>query len=150
MILELSAKQVRKYAVPLIYECMGDEIGEQAETAWANDSGDETWLYAIFDAEGLVGIGGLGSEISKRKIWLGYLAVRPNQRRCGVGRQLLSHVEGVARSRGYREIYVETYDHPTFAAARQLYEKTGYSQIGELPEYLDDGSDALYYRKKLI
>jgi len=147
--IELSAKQVIEYAVPLIYQTMGEQLGERAEAEWEGATGDETGVYARFDAHGLVAIGGIGAEISKRKVWLGYLAVRSDRRGRGIGGLLLSYVEDIARSRGYREIFVETYAHPIFTAACKLYEKAGYQRVGELAEYLDDGSDVIFYRKQL-
>lgn len=147
--IELSNTQCRDYAIPLIYECMGELVGQKAEAVWAGEEGEQSGLFGWFDGDRLVGIVGVGSELSKRKVWLGYFAVHPGYRRKGLGMKMLAFVEGVMRQRGYREIFIETYDHPTFEAACALYEKAGYRRVGELPEFLDDGSDALFYRKKL-
>jgi putative acetyltransferase len=44
----------------------------------------------------------------------------------GVGRALLTHVLGVARSRGYRRVSLETGTTSEFAAARALYSAAGF------------------------
>lgn len=44
----------------------------------------------------------------------------------GVGRALLAHLLGVARSRGYRRVSLETGTTSEFAAARALYNAAGF------------------------
>jgi len=149
MFIELSATQARLYAVPLIRETMGEEIGNTAESEFSNAETECSGLYGHFDDSGLCAVCGIGSELSRRKVWLGYLAVRKDKRRTGLGSSGLRFIEELAAKLGYRHILVETYDHPTFAVARRLYEKSGYKPVGELADYMDDGSDALYYRKTL-
>lgn len=147
--IELSAKQVRELAVPLIRETMGDCIGDRAEAEWAEAVGDDTGVYGYFLANKLVGVGGVGYAFSGKKVWLGYLAVRPEFRRCGIATALLRNAEMAAHVLGYEWMYIETYAHPAFEAAVEFYEATGYQRVGELAEFLDDGSDAIYYRKRL-
>jgi len=148
--IELSLRQSRELAVPLIYSCMGELVGAKAEEEFAAcDDSSESDLWGLFDRDTLISIAGIGCSISSRKTWLGYLAVHPNYRRQGLASLGLSLMESIALSRGFREMFVETYDHPIFAPACALYVRAGYKLVGELPEYLDDGSDALFYRKRL-
>ncbi|WP_374596367.1 GNAT family N-acetyltransferase [Sphingosinicella sp.] len=54
------------------------------------------------------------------------LFVRPEARSMGVGRTLLERLIETARSRGYREIWLDTL--PTMQAAQQLYRRFGFAQ----------------------
>jgi len=149
-VIQLSIAQVMNYAVPMIRQCMGAEVGSRAEGEFSTDSeGDSTGLYGLFDRGTLICIAGIGSEISSKKVWLGYLAVHPDYRGKGLGKHGLQYVEEVARDRGYEWMFVETYGNPIFDAAISLYEASGYIHVGELLDYLDDGSDVVYLRKTL-
>lgn len=75
------------------------------------------------------------------------LAVEPRARRQGVATALLQHALTEARTRGARcmllEVSVEN------AAARALYDRTGFVEVGRRPRYYADGSDALVLRAGL-
>lgn len=148
--IQLSGQQAAEYGVPLIKMCMDEESGRRAEESFTGDEEGPTGLYGLFDKDVLTCIAGIGAEISRKKVWLGYLAVHPAYRHQGLGSRCLLYAEEEAKSRGYCWIFVETYDSPIFESAVRLYKQKGYKQIGELPEYLDDGSDALYLRKELL
>ena len=55
------------------------------------------------------------------------LFVRPEARGTGVGRALLDRLIETARSRGYRELWLDTL--PTMHAAQQLYRRHGFMQV---------------------
>ena len=75
------------------------------------------------------------------------LAVREDQSRRGVGRQLLQAAERYARAHGRSFLRLEVrYDN---AAAIALYEKLGYRAFGRYPGYYDDGAEALRLEKAL-
>ena len=61
-------------------------------------------------------------------------------RRTGAGRALLHHVIEVARSRGYRVVYLETGRHPAFLAAQTLYTSAGFSRCGPFGQYRENGN----------
>jgi len=148
IMIHLSPEQARLYAVPLIKLTMGDEIGSKAEAEF-NEEYEDSCLYGYFDKDKLIAIGGLGSEISPKKIWLGYLAVHPDYRCRGLGGTVLRFVESLAIQHNYKWLLIETYDNPTFENAIKLYEKFGYVNVGYLADYLNDESDIVYYRKNL-
>lgn len=79
------------------------------------------------------------------------IAVRPERRRAGLGRQLLTGFEHAATRAGAGEAFLEVA--ATNAAARALYDRAGYAQVGRRPGYfcMPDGSgiDALVLRKPL-
>jgi [ribosomal protein S18]-alanine N-acetyltransferase len=64
------------------------------------------------------------------------LAVHPSQRRKGIGRYLLSRMCETAIRNGVRDMQLEV--RPSNAAARALYEKAGFREVGRRPRYYDD------------
>jgi len=82
-----------------------------------------------------------GSRIAR----LYSLAVAPEFR--GLGRDLLDAAEASAASRGCRALRLEVReDNPR---AINLYERSGYRQFGERPDYYADGTTALRFEKDL-
>lgn len=61
-------------------------------------------------------------------------------RRTGAGRALLNHIIDVARSRGYRVLYLETGRHPGFLPAQTLYRGAGFKLCGPFGSYRDNGN----------
>jgi putative acetyltransferase len=63
------------------------------------------------------------------------------QRQGGVGRALLTHVVGEARTRGYRRLSLETGSMAAFAPARALYARFGFVECPPFGDYrLDPNS----------
>ena len=60
-------------------------------------------------------------------------------RRQGVGRALLNHLLDVGRERGYRELLLETGNHPAFGPAQTLYRSVGFRDCGPFGDYTDNG-----------
>jgi putative acetyltransferase len=61
-------------------------------------------------------------------------------RRTGAGRALLHHIIGVARSRAYRVLYLETGRHPAFLPAQTLYASAGFKLCGPFGPYRENGN----------
>ena len=61
-------------------------------------------------------------------------------RRQGTGRVLLNHILQVARERGYRELFLETGNHPAFAPAHALYKSVGFRDCGPFGNYVENGN----------
>ena len=61
-------------------------------------------------------------------------------RRTGAGRVLLNHIIDVARSRGYRVLYLETGSHPAFLPAQTLYGSAGFTRCGPFGPYRENGN----------
>jgi putative acetyltransferase len=59
-------------------------------------------------------------------------------RRRGAGRALLNHVIAVARSRGYRQLSLETGSMEAFRPAQSLYGSAGFVYCGPFGDYRDD------------
>ena len=76
------------------------------------------------------------------------MAVAASQRRRHVGTQLVAAICELARERGGEWIHLEV--RKSNAAARELYEKCGFIQMGERPEYYSDpAEDAVLYSLQL-
>jgi putative acetyltransferase len=59
-------------------------------------------------------------------------------RRKGAGRAMLAHIIGVARSRAYGRLSLETGSHAAFSPAQGLYESFGFTRCGPFGDYRDD------------
>jgi ribosomal protein S18 acetylase RimI-like enzyme len=62
---------------------------------------------------------------------------------------LLTEIERIAAEQGFRQLLVETYEHPDFDKARRFYERNGFRRTGQIAEYLPDGSSMVVYAKTL-
>jgi putative acetyltransferase len=61
-------------------------------------------------------------------------------RRTGAGRALLNHLIDVARTRGYRVLYLETGRQPEFVPAQTLYSSAGFTRCGPFGAYSENGN----------
>lgn len=75
------------------------------------------------------------------------LAVLPARRRAGVGAALLAAAAGLAAGLGAGEMFLEVSE--ANAAARALYARGGFVEVGRRGRYYADGSDALVLRRVL-
>ncbi len=75
------------------------------------------------------------------------LAVAPHARRRGVGSRLLAAALADAISRAAATVHLEV--SAANDAARLLYAKAGFVEIGRRLRYYDDGSDALLLSRSL-
>ncbi|MFN7132859.1 MAG: GNAT family N-acetyltransferase [Myxococcales bacterium] len=75
------------------------------------------------------------------------VAVAPSARRSGIARALLQRSEAELRGTGVRVLFLEVRE--SNAAARRLYEATGWSECGRRRGYYPDGETAVLYRKPL-
>ncbi|MFW5956275.1 MAG: ribosomal protein S18-alanine N-acetyltransferase [Halorhabdus sp.] len=106
------------------------------------------FLVAIDRYEGLSGgtvVGYVvGDAIPSHGQPLGHvkdLAVHPECRGRGIGRQLLGRAVATMRSTGIGSVKLEVRE--SNAAARHLYESAGFVHRRTIPQYYDDGEDAL-------
>jgi len=82
---------------------------------------------------------------SKGAIWLlENVAVAPDHHGGGIGRLLIHHIEGLARTAGAEAI--ELYTHAKMTANRALYPRLDYIEIARRTEH---GLDRVYFRKAL-
>ncbi len=82
-------------------------------------------------------------------VWLGWFAVSPTLHGQGIGALLMRETEKAAKTIGYRKLFIETYDSPTFTKAVRFYLKAGFGNAGKIENYLPDGSSMLVFLKEL-
>ena len=90
-------------------------------------------------------IGGLEEE---GRVWIELLAVSPSHRRRGIGRALITHLEGLVREMGYRALFVDLDD--TNPDAYEFYRAVGFEDAGVIREYYYDATDAIVMSKRLL
>ncbi len=108
--------------------------------------------YFVWKPEGEIrGVTGLQNYIwgPRENVWLTWFAVEPELQGRGIGTELLYATEKLAWENGYRKFFVETYSGPDFARAREFYEARGFSEYGQVREYLPNGDAMIVYGKPL-
>ena len=75
------------------------------------------------------------------------LAVHPDARRSGAGRALMDAMDATLEKAGAARVFLEV--SVLNAAARALYERCGFAQVGLRRGYYGDGTDALVLEKTL-
>ena len=77
--------------------------------------------------------------------YIASIAVSPEMRGRGVGSALLAHIETCFPDARHIFLCVSSFN----AAARQLYERHGYRQVGEFADYVIDGASEILMQKRL-
>jgi len=91
-----------------------------------------------------------GSTPLTESTWhLYWICVHPEAAARGLGRELQSRFEAMARERGARRVVVETSGRPDYARARRFYEASGYREVGRIPDFYADGDSCVLYSKEL-
>ena len=96
-------------------------------------------FWSAWNGETLLGCAAL-KEISATQGEIKSMRTPSAQRRAGAGRALLNHIIHVARSRGYRALYLETGRHPAFLAAQTLYGSVGFRLCGPFGSFRENGN----------
>jgi putative acetyltransferase len=96
---------------------------------------DPAVTFFSFRADGeLLGVGAL-KQLDPGHAEIKSMHTAAAARGRGVGRAMLNHLLGVARSRGYRRVSLETGTMAEFAAARALYASAGFTACGPFADY---------------
>jgi putative acetyltransferase len=100
-------------------------------------SEDAVTLWTIWDDAELLGCAAL-KELSADAGEIKSMRTATEHAGKGVASRLLQHIVDVARSRKYRDLYIETGSGKPFQAAHALYLKGGFSFCGPFANYRDD------------
>ena len=104
------------------------------------------WLIA---GEGQ-GAAYLAPETAGPEVWnLLFLGVKPEGRRQGLARGLITEVEQRLRAKGARMLLIDSSTEPPMAAARALYEALGYERVALIPDYWGPGDGKVTFQRKL-
>lgn len=118
------------------------------EHVFAFDAGKlrapDVTFWTIWDGDVLAGCGAL-KALSPTAGEVKSMRTPAARRGRGAGRAILAHVLNVARSRGYRDLYLETGNHPGFGPAQRLYESVGFRCCGPFADYEENGSSVFMH-----
>ena len=96
-------------------------------------------FWTAWDGDVLLGCAAL-KELSPTEGEIKSMRTPAARRRTGAGRALLNHLVEVARSRGYRVLYLETGNQPAFVPAQTLYASVGFTRCGPFASYRENGN----------
>lgn len=141
-------------ALRLIKETMPKSVYEDAVEAFSNSPYSEVWAMFGIVLEDDVGCKNLVSVSGYAKIrgkfYVSWTATDPDYQESGYCSRLIRKVCREVKKQGGKEVSVETYEHPAFFKAITFYRKRGFRLYKFCRNYLEDGSSALYLRKRLI
>jgi putative acetyltransferase len=101
-------------------------------------------FFSYRDSDGTVlGMGAI-KELDPGNAELKSMHTAAEARGRGVGRAILEHLISVARSRQYQRVWLETGTTPGFAAARALYESSGFVPAEPFADYARTGDNTFY------
>jgi putative acetyltransferase len=104
-------------------------------------------FFSVRDDDGVLGVGAI-KELDPARGELKSMHTAAEARGRGVGRTMLAHLLAVARSRGYRQVLLETGTTPGFAAARAMYASAGFVPAEPFGDY-QRTDDNTFYRLDL-
>ena len=140
---EMNAQHVTQIAA-LEWECFSDPWSEKS-VASELENELSLWLVAL---DGEVVVGYVGSQTVLGETDLMNIAVHPAYRRRKIAEALLLELMNRLRQNGSHCLSLEVRD--SNLAARCLYEKLGFAQVGRRPNYYrNPKEDALILRKEL-
>jgi putative acetyltransferase len=94
-------------------------------------------FWSVWDQDTLLGCGAL-KELDPRHGEIKSMRTPSALRRRGAARAMLTHIIGVATSRGYSRLSLETGAQEFFKPAHVLYESFGFVRCGPFADYADD------------
>jgi len=103
-------------------------------------------VWTIWEGGDLLGMGGL-KELDPRQGEIKSMRTAPAALRRGVGRRILDHIVGEAKSRGYRRLSLETGSNTPFAPAWSMYERAGFVPCGPFGTYTDTAFSRYFTRE---
>lgn len=100
-------------------------------------------FFSCRSSTGLLGVGAL-KELDASHGEVKSMHTAAEERGRGVGRAMLNHLLAVARSRGYQRVSLETGTTPGFAAARAMYETSGFLPGEPFADYVRTIDNTFY------
>ena len=123
---------------------------ELIDAALAEPASDDYRFIVCQDGSRVLGYACFGATPKTEGCFdLSWLVVDPASRRTGVARELLGAVEQALRRHHARLVRVETAGLESYAAARALYENSGYERVACIRDFYQRGNDLCIYAKYL-
>ena len=101
-------------------------------------------VWSMWEDGALIGCGAL-KEIGACAGEIKSMHTRAHLRGRGLGRLMLEHILGVARARGYTDLWLETGSMDAFIPARKLYETYRFTECGPFGDYAEDPSSVFMH-----
>ena len=98
---------------------------------------DDVTVWSIWDGEQLAGCGAV-KELSPMHGEIKSMRTHSDHLRKGAGAQMLEHIIGTAKSRGYERLSLETGSGDAFDAAHGLYLRYGFEYCPPFGDYVED------------
>ena len=96
-------------------------------------------VWSMWEDGALIGCGAL-KELGDGAGEIKSMHTRAHLRGRGLGRLMLEHILGVARARGYTDLWLETGSMDAFIPARKLYQTYGFWECSPFGDYAEDPS----------
>jgi GNAT superfamily N-acetyltransferase len=78
-----------------------------------------------------------------------WIVVSPELQSQGFGRAILERAEAAARRIGGERLYVDTSSQQKYAPTRAFYQRTGFRQVAELPDFYRRGDGKVIFTKAI-
>ncbi|MEO7387803.1 MAG: GNAT family N-acetyltransferase [Gammaproteobacteria bacterium] len=130
-----------------------EEIGiarELADDGLAHGAGGHYRFVLADSGRDLAGYACFGPVPCTQSAWdLYWIAVDPRHQGQHLGRDVLARVESAVRNAGGTRIYADTSSRRQYAPTRAFYERRGYEQVAELPEFYAPGDGKIVFGRVL-
>jgi ribosomal protein S18 acetylase RimI-like enzyme len=108
------------------------------------------FFLSALEGEALVGFACYGpTPMTQGTYDLYWIAVSGKRRGAGIGRALMDVVEANVRAAGGRLLVLDTSGREEYAGTRAFYERLGFEQTAEIPDFYAPGDDLVIYRLRM-
>ena len=107
--------------------------------------------WAVFEGtDGLDGISYFAPETLSNGVWnLYFIAVRPEVKGGGIGKEMVAYVERQAAEKAARLLIVETSGLDSFVSTRAFYASCGFEEAGRIRDYYGPGEAKVIFLKDI-
>ncbi len=125
-------------------------VGEMLDT-WLDNAAEPGHEWIVLDDNGTIkGAAYYAIETMADNVWnVFFIAVKAEQRRCGVASQMITFIEQAVKDRGGRIVLIETSSNAQFEPARQCYLKLNFTHEGTIRQFYGDTEDKMVFWKSL-
>jgi putative acetyltransferase len=102
-------------------------------------------FFTLWESDALLGCGAL-KDLGDARAEIKSMRTASAHRGKGVGEQVLAHLLTDARSRGFKQLYLETGSQIQFAPARKLYARFGFVPCEPFADYRPDENSCFMTR----
>ena len=103
-------------------------------------------FWSAWRGDDLVGCGAL-KRLDERRAEIKSMRVADGHVRQGIGRAILDHLLSEARKASFTSVWLETGTQDAYLAAREMYEKAGFTYCPPFPPYVEDPSSTFMTRE---